>query len=138
MFYLYLGNFFASILLHFYISFESTLRRFYHFSLIQLYLVYTFRFIVSQEKIHKNRIVIKFLMSRQRIDILWHLQIKRHTKLFFFDKHSRFTGHQGKEDVISVTPLGHFHPLHRHLTLVEQLLLAHYTVSYFIVFLWQT
>ena len=33
----------------------------------------------------------------------------------FFNKHSRFTGQQGKEEGIYLTPLYHFHPLHRHL-----------------------
>ena len=34
---------------------------------------------------------------------------------FFFHKHSRFTGQQGKEEVISLTPLYHFHQLLKHL-----------------------
>ena len=34
---------------------------------------------------------------------------------FLFHEHSRFTGHQGKEEGIYLTPLYHFHPLHRHL-----------------------
>ena len=33
----------------------------------------------------------------------------------FFHKHSRFTGQQGKGESIYLTPLYHFHPLHRHL-----------------------
>ena len=33
----------------------------------------------------------------------------------FFHEHSRFTGQQGKGEGISLTPLYHFHPLHRHL-----------------------
>ena len=33
----------------------------------------------------------------------------------FFHEHSRFTGQQGKGDGIYLTPLYHFHPLHRHL-----------------------
>ena len=33
----------------------------------------------------------------------------------FFHKHSRFTGQQGKGEGIYLTPLYHFHPLHRHL-----------------------
>ena len=33
----------------------------------------------------------------------------------FFQAHSRFTGHQGKWEAIYLTPLYHFHPLHRHL-----------------------
>ena len=31
----------------------------------------------------------------------------------FFQEHSRFTGHQGKGEDIYLTPLYHFHPLHR-------------------------
>ena len=30
-------------------------------------------------------------------------------------EHSRFTGHQGKEEAIALTPLYRFHLLHRHL-----------------------
>ena len=37
----------------------------------------------------------------------------------FFQKHSRFTGQQGKGDGISLTPLYHFHPLHRHLEISQ-------------------
>ena len=33
----------------------------------------------------------------------------------FCHEHSRFTGQQGKVETISLTPLHHFHPLHRHL-----------------------
>ena len=33
----------------------------------------------------------------------------------FFHDHSRITGLQGKEKGISLIPLYHFHPLHRHL-----------------------
>ena len=33
----------------------------------------------------------------------------------FFHEHSQFTGQQGKGEAISLTPLYHFHPLHRHL-----------------------
>ena len=33
----------------------------------------------------------------------------------FFHEHSRFTGQQGKWEAISLSPLYHFHPLHRHL-----------------------
>ena len=33
----------------------------------------------------------------------------------FFHEHSRFTGQQGKGKGIYLTPLYHFHPLHRHL-----------------------
>ena len=33
----------------------------------------------------------------------------------FFHEHSRFTGQQEKGESISLTPLYHFHPLHRHL-----------------------
>ena len=33
----------------------------------------------------------------------------------FFHEHTGFTGQQGKEKVISLTPLYHFYPLHRHL-----------------------
>ena len=32
-----------------------------------------------------------------------------------FNEHSRFTGQQGKGEAISLIPLDHFYPLHRHL-----------------------
>ena len=35
--------------------------------------------------------------------------------LVFFHEHSRFTRQQGKGKAISLSPLYHFHPLHRHL-----------------------
>ena len=35
----------------------------------------------------------------------------------FVQEHSRFTGQQEKGEPISLIPLYHFHPLHRHLTL---------------------
>ena len=33
----------------------------------------------------------------------------------FFHEHSRFIGEQGNGEAISLTPLYHFHPLHRQL-----------------------
>ena len=38
---------------------------------------------------------------------------------FIFHEHSRFTGHQGKVEGIYLTPLYHFHPLHRHLDIIR-------------------
>ena len=35
--------------------------------------------------------------------------------LVFFHEHPQFTGQQGKGEAISLTPLYHFHPLHRNL-----------------------
>ena len=50
------------------------------------------------------------------------LLFKKFTNFFFFfsiqvffHEHSRFTGQQGKGEGIYLTPLYHFHPLHRHL-----------------------
>ena len=37
----------------------------------------------------------------------------------FFHEHSRFTGQQGKEEGIYLSPLYHFHPLHRHLDISQ-------------------
>ena len=37
----------------------------------------------------------------------------------FFHDHSRITGLQGKGEVISLTPLYDFHPLHRHLDITR-------------------
>ena len=38
----------------------------------------------------------------------------------FFNEHSPITGLQGKEESISLTPLYHFHLLHRHLDIGRQ------------------
>ena len=37
----------------------------------------------------------------------------------FFHNHSRITGMQGKGEGISLSPLYHFHPLHRHLDISQ-------------------
>ena len=39
----------------------------------------------------------------------------------FFHKHSRFTGQQGKGETISLTPLYHFHPRHRHFDISREI-----------------
>ena len=39
----------------------------------------------------------------------------------FFHEHSRFTGQQGKGEGIYLTPLYHFHPLHRHLHISREI-----------------
>ena len=50
---------------------------------------------------------------------LWNKHLQ--SSLFFFSiwvfshEHSRFTRQQGKGEAISLSPLYHFHPLHRHL-----------------------
>ena len=54
---------------------------------------------------------IRFLLrnaSAQRRNIVFFIWV-------FFHKHSRFAGQQGKDEAISLTPLYHFHLLHRHL-----------------------
>ena len=67
-----------------------------------------------------------FLIFKERsIEICWFGQILMILLLFlflfffsicvFFHEHTGFTGQQGKEKVISLTPLYHFYPLHRHL-----------------------
>ena len=42
----------------------------------------------------------------------------------FFHEHSRFTGQQGKGEAISLTPLCHFHPYHRHLDISQAIIKA--------------
>ena len=37
----------------------------------------------------------------------------------FFHEHSQFTGQQGKGEAISLSPLYHFHLLHRHLDILQ-------------------
>ena len=37
----------------------------------------------------------------------------------FFHEHSRFTGHYGEWEAISLTPLYHLQPLHRHLNISQ-------------------
>ena len=39
----------------------------------------------------------------------------------FFHEHSRFTGEQGKEEAISLTPLYHSNPLYRHLVISQKI-----------------
>ena len=41
--------------------------------------------------------------------------------LGFFPRNSRFTGQQGKGEGISLTPLYHLHPLHRHLDISQSI-----------------
>ena len=41
--------------------------------------------------------------------------------IWIFHKHLRFTVEQGKREVISLTPLYHFHPLHRHFDISRQI-----------------
>ena len=43
----------------------------------------------------------------------------------FFHEHSRFTGHQGKGETISLTLLYHIYPVYRHLDTVQLLQRAH-------------
>ena len=38
---------------------------------------------------------------------------------FFFQEHLEFIGQQGKREAISLTPLYHFHLLHRHLDVCQ-------------------
>ena len=37
----------------------------------------------------------------------------------FFHEHSQFTEQQRKGEAISLTPLYHFHPLHKHLDIIS-------------------
>ena len=39
----------------------------------------------------------------------------------FFQEHSRFTGQQGKGEAFCLTPLYHFHPIHRHLDINQEI-----------------
>ena len=53
------------------------------------------------------------------------IMIKRKVSFFsiwvFFHEHSRFTGQQGKGESIYLTPLYHFHPLHRDLDISREI-----------------
>ena len=49
------------------------------------------------------------------LDKLEHIHPFFFSILVFLHEHSRFTGQQGKGEAISLSPLYHFHPLHRHL-----------------------
>ena len=40
----------------------------------------------------------------------------------FFDKHLRFTRQHGKREAISLTPLYHFHPPHKHLDIIRAII----------------
>ena len=61
-----------------------------------------FRNQASQQRCQSHQLVI-------------HSDIAFFFYLGFFQEHSRFTGQQGKGEGIYLTPLYHFHPLHRHL-----------------------
>ena len=71
-------------------------------------------------KFHFKPIILIF---RTKVGQKWYFKSKTKKKFFFFlfsiwvfvHEHSRFTGQQGKEEGIYLTPLYHFHPLHRHL-----------------------
>ena len=52
----------------------------------------------------------------------------------FFHAHSRFTGQQGKGEGIYLTPLYHFHPLHRHLDINRAIIAKRVPVSVNITF----
>ena len=64
----------------------------------------------------------------------------------FFHEYSRFTVQQGKGEAIALTPLNHFHPLHRHLHISlhirekrkrrrgEPPLIIYYCILYFLYF----
>ena len=63
----------------------------------------------------------QFKFYRQKVTMFFFFQVSDCIFLtffsiwIFFQKHSRFTGHQGKGLVISLIPLYHFHQLHSHL-----------------------
>ena len=57
--------------------------------------------------------VISFKKNPRRLHILFCFVF--FSIWVFFHEHSRFTGQQGKGEGINLTPLYHFHPLHRHL-----------------------
>ena len=41
---------------------------------------------------------------------------------YLLDKHLRFTRQQGKREAISLTPLYHFHPPHKHLHIIRAII----------------
>ena len=70
------------------------------FSLICLFVIKFFLFIFQARSQRSFQfLILRFFFS------IW----------VFFHEHSRFTGQQGKGEGIYLTPLYHFHPLHRHL-----------------------
>ena len=64
---------------------------------------------------------ISYLKREGQHQILEKVSTNQHFLFFFFlylgffHEHPRFTGQQGKDEAISLTPLYYFHPLHRHL-----------------------
>ena len=60
-------------------------------------------------------------LLNEKSDLLSEFMTANWIEIFFFSilvflhEHSRFTGRQGKEKAISLSPLYHFQPLHRHL-----------------------
>ena len=63
-----------------------------------------------------NKLLLNFIHGLNFADFNW---FPRKFAFFstwvFSHEHSRFTGQQGIGEAISLTPLYHFHPLHRHL-----------------------
>ena len=49
------------------------------------------------------------------------LQKKFFCFLIYLYEHSRFPGHEGKGEGISLTPFYHFHPLHGHLHIIRMI-----------------
>ena len=76
----------------------------------------------SWETNHEIPIINLFLMLMLKKPVFFNVKLELLFFLFFFlsgffffHEHSRFTGQQGKREGIYLTPLYHFHLLHRHL-----------------------
>ena len=66
---------------------------------------------INLEKIFKLVMMMAIMMMMIIVMMLFFL----FSIWVFFHEHSRFTGQQGKGGAITLTPLYHFHPLHRQL-----------------------
>ena len=61
---------------------------------------------------------VKYIQSQlDKVDVVLLFLYIFFSNWVFFHKHSLFTGQQGKGEDIFLTPLCHFHPLHRHLNI---------------------
>ena len=70
----------------------------------------------SWETNHEIPIINLFLILMLKKPVFLNVKLKLFSFwVFFFHEHSRFTGQQGKGEGIYLTPLYHFHLLHRHL-----------------------
>ena len=82
-----------------------------------LYVIYTISmsFILPEKRCRSGAFIIK------GIEHIWQIILLLFCFFIwvFYHEYSRFTEQQGKGKGIFLTPLYHFHPLHRHLNIID-------------------